>query len=657
MNFITFLINILILFSGAKAVATSIPCNYSGLFESKLNRRVSSSSEYIRMMQSQLQGRSADDGGLPDFHTDVVTGKKIAFSYDRGGIESVNIDCDAMGLIKGTVYYSNIQTGYLYITVTDARYKSVEDIPGMWYTINSGGSLPFEIKLTDTAAVGNFYFTNYLKVSYHESKGVSKGNEVWFDMNKKWRKKLDDENKLFLISLSALGDTSYTNTHQNPENNNLKDKTPISWEQISNVNKKPSRGKGKPPVLVIDLSEKLSVSSIIDHFNIDIQNILYDSISKEYYFYPRQYSLVYDKTASYDRLAMKLSYGSLTDEGGKVSYSIALHSGILAAELELVQTMLRHWLKKPKAILKPIVPESLPVLDLSINGQLGIAADKISIGQMSSLQDILKISFVCDPSLSDDLLTQLEAGFKITGNLSFIFQDRAKSIPIEIAVNEVQTFGAIHPPAISLRSNNPLQSNTLPFPIKYKSLHILQANSYKVVSFSLQSESIPPESKVKINNPELIPAWIEDPDKVSRIWFEYSIDPCKDCFDELISDISSGTAESRRKFIRFQSFYDDYYTLYGAKSMKLLLKSIYIDPRRKELKELITEIKPGQGTTEIGPFYHIKDQDLSYQYKYTLYTEDKSYESDWMPSKGLELYLQKESFDRSFRNKGLIKLK
>lgn len=667
-------------------------CNYSGLLDTKLARRVSSVNEYLRKMSAQLPGRSPSQGGLPDFHTDVVTGRKITFNYDQGGIESVTVDCDEKGLLRGSIYYSNLMSGYVFLEVTDSRYKKIELIPLVKLAITSGSTIPFEVKISAGCADGTFLSSQYLKITYVETENTQRGKETWFDLPKRWKKEAEPGSiKVTVLLSSPVLDPGLVISSTNPlpgprpsktgQQARPSEKPPVKYPNqargtaaypgprkaypvgdykaptsgSAEVNNHPDSQGIKNKWTILDLSKYLPNPHLLNQFQINVHGLVFDSISNAFLYFPRRYQLHLKRNAHEEITDIKISYGTLQDQSSLVNYNIVLSTGISVDEEKQLAHMIRTIVGDSLIQLKPLVPDEIIAIDLSLGAQLGIAREKINISTGRSLTEPLLLQFACDPSISDDLLTQFENNISINGNLKFKYRGAIRDIPIQIKLDDAHTFGKIIFPIQSIQTQNSPVFNPLPFPITLNKLWVLNTENFKSVNFTATGGIVNAGSGIRLENKELIPADTINTWKNTESWFEYTLVTCKPCLNELVTEISSGSVESRRKFIRFQSFYEEFFDQYAVKSMKLSIKSIQADPRKKEIKTLSSEIKPGGEITEIGPLYAIKDNEISFQYQYTIFTEDNTYASDWMPAKGLELFLQKDAFQRAFRNTGLIK--
>lgn len=635
-------------------------CNYSGLKEKTLHRRVSSVQEYLRMMEEQLPGRSDSEGGLPDFHKDVISGKKIRFEYDKGGVESVQTECDAEGKLTGMVYYSGYQTGYLRIEAVDARYQVVPELPALWVAISAGGSVPVTLEIDKTAKDNLSLYCHYLKVSYFETKNAPKGKATWFDMIKRWKKVMPNSNKVITAVLNPVGVAA--SLGQNPT---IKPSRQITVkEPVNRINNALQRRNTKPDdttdvtpkgpnfdnriSLFSDIYTDIEFTDLRDISTLQLRDVFVDINPKSntFYFIPQKYVLNWDKKLP-QPFDFRINYGTAKSEDIKVTTNASLSSGITQEEETLAQALLIKKLGRSDVELKAWLPQNGLQAELSIEGQLGITKDKMTVSQTSDMREPIKVSWISDQFTCDALLSQLENGNKITGNVTFQASNSKQFVPIELSLNDKTTFGRLELDKIKWRNETDLWQNTLPFPIKINYVHALSNSN--IYSWKVEAESVPPTSKVKFNT-AVVPLAFDD--KVSRIWLDYTIEPCKDCFDEIVADLSSGTSESRAKYIRFQSYYNDFFGKYQVKNMKITVKSVAADPRGKQSKEIITDVKPeaANGEMSIGPFFALNNQNINYQYRYSLFTEEKTYDSPWISGRGLELYLQKDSFEQAFKN-------
>ncbi len=639
---------------------SSQPCNYSGLKDKSLFRRVSSPTEYLKMIESQMPGKTVDEGGLPDFHTDVVTGRKVKFSYDKGGIEAVHIECDSKAELKATVYYTGLKSGYIELLTTDARHQPISSILPVIAKISSNGACPVSIKIDSLAKDGLFFQSSYLKVTYFETKNTLKGKSVWFDMSKRWRKEIAKEK--IIIPLSNI------------KSNQIDAKKRINWNAIPKKNEvyisnppgcynciATARWESYPlnyAKAPLNLASELNFSEEINkNFNIKLDYLFkLDSAENIFYYLPKKYVLKYNPKAT-PPFNMKINYGTAKlPEDAIVKYSLALDPMITTDEEEMVLSLLKKYFKQDDLTLLPYMPSNAPELSLRVNDLVTIPSSNISLDQSGkNVKETIIANFNCDQSANDDILAMMETGNIINGTASYQTSIKKIDVPIEVAVNLKDGFGRLELNKNNLQNEEINFRNPLPYPIKIHKLLYLGIDKKDLQIYDVNSPTIPSQATIKFSNPEVILKLKSGDNVVDKFIFDYTIEPCKECFDELISDISFGTSESRIKNIRFEILYNDFYDLYKVKSMQLVVKSSAADPKRKVAKEIITDLKENESSKSIGPFYAIKDQDVNYQYRYILRTEDKTYQTNWMAQRGLELYLQKSTFNDAFAPTGLLK--
>lgn len=625
---IQFLLLFLFLFPFLSTISSqkTNKCNYSYLQDVSLNKRVSSPDDYQKMMESQLPGRSFEEGGLPDFHTDVVTGRKITFNYARHAIQSVQIDCDAPDYIKGTIYTEGISKGYITIEVTNARYQGITAIPAARLTISGTNTLPFEIKMNENSSTSSMMNSVYLKVSYFESENVSKGKIYWFDMPKNWKGSFKD--KAIKNSLSLINRKEF------------------KAENLTTESGKQNK-KVKIPVH-IDLSAGIPLE-LSGFFKTDLTRIFFDTTKREFNIIPKSLYLKQGSDGRSPKYGMNINYGGLNNGVGKVAYTIHLFSDIQESEINVLKQLLRRRFNLKSVNIKPLQFKEEPTVNLSISGQLGIKQSEISIGKFRKFSEPLIVSFNCDLVTSDDLLSQLSSGLKITGDLSFASYG-IQSIPIEIDLANNMSFGMMYHEFKDLINLHSTYANSFPLPVSLKKLLLWNTDSMKICIYEVTKNLIKPDELFQVNQAENLISGSENVSNFDLCWFEYDLIPEKVYFDEMITEISSGVSEELRKFIRFENFYSEAFEKYKIKALKLKVKSIQLDPRNAQLKSLSYDLNPSEDIVEIGPFFVTDETNLSYQYQFELVTLDDVFISNWIPAKTLELYLQRSNFDMAFNN-------
>ena len=606
-------------------------CNFSGLKDEYLRRRVSSAQEQLKIMETQLQGRTEAEGGLPDFHMDVVTGKKIHFSEGKGGVESILLDCESANSIKGTIYINGMSKGHLQIEITNARYQTLLEIEPKKVSISGSNSLPFEIQISESSPQNIFFSSAFIKLTYFESINVTKGKPYWFDLPKSWKKSINQADIIHpLLLINKQENISHVNS-------------PLLW----------GNGTKKKIPQNIDLSQDLP-SQVNNLFGCDLKNIFFDSLKNDFLYIPKGYYLNINDATKGSKYGMQINYGNLSNENGLVSFTINLHTGITKQEISIIKNLLQQKFGLKSISLKPLPIEGEISSNLSIAGQLGIKNDQINIGKVRDFSEEVIVSFNCDLMTSDELLSQLSSGVKITGSLGF-GTTFVQSIPLEIDLMDSKAFGLKFAPFDYLTNASTLFKNDFPFPITINRLVLYDSEAGYSKGYGVSLNEIGPQARTQISNSSIINLLPNENRKFDLCWFEYEMKSCKSCFDELIADISSGSIESRRKFIRFENFYTEIFDLYKAKAIKIAIKSPQIDPRNVDLKTLTYDLNPSQDVIEMGPLFSTNESNINYQYQFEVITSDETFQSIWIPAKSLELYLQRTSFERAFANSNLIK--
>ncbi len=648
--------------------------NFSGLKNVDLIKIICSADDFQRERESELPGT-----GLPEF------GKSpVSTNLKNAVVERVSVTEDRTTQLKAELYYNGFEGGSVKVMVATDKGIEQKEVKSQIIGISgSSGMLDVDLKLV-TGLPDNFSLQSALIRIIYTPATHSKDKIFCFKLNKKW--KIVPNNESIVVTIkpqpykTASSLTVYTPSLPTPI---IK---PVSIKPITGVVKpaviaRPI-GTGPviagtrvpstttPPVEPVNLqpigpaAQPLSFYEEIykdyDFSNPrEISDIALDQIypdkndtSGNYYYKPSAYSLAWKQDEGF-KLTM-LYGGGTSSSDGQVSMSASLSSNVSSNEYDFVKKMLSIYLKsKNKAFndLQIILPNE-PKVNLRDNlSAFNIPSDKFAVSVSSSVYDNIDISWTVKKDDADFLITTLGQNKNIGGEMVYKINESTNSysIPLNLMIADKSTFGRFELSPDQWRKTQ--WQNTTPFSVKLKNMHIVVMNKVNnkvlpcVYTWTLNNTLVLSKSKVQFDG-ALVPAWIDDPSKVLRMWMEYEVIPCGECSQDIVDQISSGVSSGRQKSVKFHSM--GLLKDYGVTLMKVRIRSRYLDPRGKATLEKTITIDHDRQDYEAGPFYSWDDKDISFEYMISFVSDDKTYGgTSWISTKDQQVFINKSAAQQS----------
>jgi len=423
----------------------------------------------------------------------------------------------------------------------------------------------------------------------------------------------------------------------------------LSKEQIEN-------GAEGPGNLAISLWDEINADINFDFGEDKISNISTDIFpdknenSGYYYYYPTSYNLVWTPYESYN---FKILYGSgSAGAGGRVIMFAKLSPSIGTREKQMVEELVKDYttnndLKFEKLLPIPLAEE--PQIDLSghLSNLYGIPSDSISIN-ITNIFNPVDMAWPMDTKNADDLMVGLKE-VDLNGNIKLVPQGEMPSlnIPVKISLDDKNILGRIE-----LQNNlwrNRIWKNEMPFPVKLKYLHAFFINRDEkgetrpfIYSWNLGDEEVPVLSKVRFNASD-IPKVVDN--KAQKIWIEYSVPECMPCKDKIINELIGGTVSSREQKVEVVSLVLERLNAYV---MEVTLRSKYADTKGESIVELpAIKVQEDMESYFSQPLFVPEGQNLEYEYKIKIITDDEILQSDWRYSDESSLYLNKSLVEQA----------
>jgi len=423
----------------------------------------------------------------------------------------------------------------------------------------------------------------------------------------------------------------------------------LSEEQIKN-------GAEGPGNIAISLWDEINSDINFDFGEDKISNISTDIFpdknenSGYYYYYPTSYNLIWSPDESYN---FKILYGSgLAGAGGRVIMFAKLSPSIGTREKQMVEELVKDYTKNNNLKFEKLLPIPLaeePQIDLSghLSNLYGISSDSVSI-HITNIFNPVDVAWPMNTKNADDLMVGLKE-VDLNGNIKLVPQGEMPSvnIPVKISLDDKNILGRIE-----LQNNewrNRLWKNEMPFPVKLKYLHALFINKDEkgetrpfIYSWNLGDEKVPVSAKVKFNDSD-VPKIVDN--KAQRIWIEYSVPECVPCKDKVINELIGGTVSSREQKIEVVSLVLERLNAYV---MEVTLRSKYADTKGESIVELpAIKVKEDMESYFSQPLFVPEEQNLEYEYKIKIVTDDEIMQSDWRYSDESSLYLNKSLVEQA----------
>lgn len=649
--------------------------NFSGLKNVDLVKLTCSAEDFQRERERELPG-----GGLPEWGASP-TKKDLANAV----VERVSVREDRTTQLKAELYYNGFEGGSVKVFAVTDKGVEQKEIKSQILPI-SGSSGMVDIDLSLVAGLpDNFYLNSPLLRIVYTPASHTKDKVFCFKLNKRW--KIIPKNESIVVTIKPIPfETAASINVYTPSLPTPKILKGMTVKPVTTLTVQPTARPGtstttiiKPPVgpsggsttpKDVNLqpegpaAQPLSFyEEIYKDYNFsnprEISDIALDQIypdkndtSGNYYYKPSSYALAWTTDEGFK---MNMLYGSgSSSSDGQVSMSASLSSHITSNEYDFVKKMLSAYLKsKNKAFndLQIILPNE-PKVNLRDNlSAFNIPSDKFAVSVSSSVYDNIDISWTVKKDDADFLITTLGQNKNIGGEMVYKINESTNSysIPLQLMIADKSTFGRFELLPDQWRKTQ--WQNITPYSVKLKNMHIVLMNKVNgkmlpcIYTWTLNNTVVLSRSKVQFDG-SMVPAWIDDPSKVLRMWMEYEVIPCGECSQEIVDQISSGVSNGRQKSVKFHSM--GILKEYGVTFLKVRIRSRYLDPRGKATLEKTITIDHDRQDYEAGPFYSWDDKDISFEYMISLVSDDKTYGGiSWIATKDQQVYINKSAAQQS----------
>jgi hypothetical protein len=668
------------LFLSIKGICQPVT-NFSGLKNQDLVKVICSADDFQHERESELPG-----GGLPEW------GKSpVSKDLTNAVVERISVTEDRTTQLKAELYYNGFDGGSVRIMAATDKGVEQKEIKSQILGI-SGSSGMLDVDLNLVAGLpDNFYLQSALIRIIYTPASHSKDKIFCFKLNKRW--KIIPNNETLVVTIKPQPyKTASSLTVYSPELpppvirplsikpiiGVIKPVTPVVKPVV--VGRPVITGVIKPAVIAGSTTSTIPVEvnlqpagpaaqplsfyeEIYKDYDFanprEISDIALDQIypdkndtSGNYYYKPSAYSLAWKPDEGF-KLNMLYGSGSSTSDG-QVSMSASLSSNVSSNEYDFVKKMLTIYLKSKKKVfndLQIILPNE-PKVNLRDNlSAFNIPSDKFAVSVSSSVYDNIDISWTVKKEDADFLITTLGQNKNIGGEMVYKINESTNcySIPLNLMIADKSTFGRFELLPDQWRKTQ--WQNITPFSVKLKNMHLVVMNKVDgkvlpcVYTWTLNNTVVLSKSKVQFDG-ALVPAWIDDPSKVLRMWMEYEVIPCSECSQEIVDQISSGVSSGRQKSVKFHSM--GLLKDYGVTFIKIRVRSKYLDPRGKATLEKTITIDHDRQDYEAGPFYSWDDKDVSFEYMISFVSDDKTYGgTSWIATKDQMVYINKSAAQQS----------
>lgn len=646
--------------------------NFSGLKNLDLVKIICSAEDFQRERASELPG-----GGLPEWGKTPVKS-----DVDNAVVERISVREDKATQLKAELYFNGFNGGSVKVMASTDKGVEQKEVKSQILAITgSSGMLDVDLNLA-SGLPGNFSLQTALIRIIYTPASHSKDKVFCFKLNKRWQIAPQNESIVTTIKpqpfKTASAITTYSATLPPPVYTPVYKTTTIIKPAIKPVVARTIRPISPPiigtgtttPEQDINMQPKGPAAQPISFYEEiykdydfanprEISDIALDQIypdkndtSGNYYYKPSSYSLAWAVDEGF-KLNMLYGSGSASADGG-VSMSASLSSHITSNEYDFVKKMLSVYLKGKKkrfTDLQVILPNE-PKVNLRDNlSAFNIPSDKFAVSVSSSVYDNIDVSWTVKKDDADFLITTLGQNKNIGGEMVYKVNNETNSysIPLQLMIADKSTFGRFELLPDQWRKSQ--WQNITPFSVKLKNLHVVLMNTINgkttpcIYTWTLNNTTILSKSKVQFDG-ALVPAWIDDPSKILRMWMEYEVIPCSECSQEIVSQISSGVSNGRQKSVKFHSM--GMLKDYGATFMKIRVRSRYLDPRGKATLEKTITIDHDRQDYEAGPFYSWDDKDITFEYMISLVNDEKTFGGiSWISTKDQQVYINKAAAQQS----------
>lgn len=610
-----------------------------------------------------------------------ATGKNLADPF----IERVTITEAGPRILKADVYFNHFNDGVLKIETLAKKKLSQKEIEQQTIVIyEKSGITELELHILPDLINGSVFESEKLKITYSPTLG--KDFIFYFQLNKKWEALPPNENmviivkpepfktarKLLTANVSREGVVKATRGTAEQETSSpfieARERTGRFIQPPSgdfSVNLKPEGPSLQPLSFYEEIKKDYNFKNPREISDIALDQIYRDKneASGIYYYKPASYSLNWSLENGYK---LKVFYGAGSSTGpGQVGISTSLNANINSNEYDFVKKMLRVYLNSRKQQLTDFL--LLPAMHPKVNmdGNLfafNIPSDKFSVNVSNSVYEPINISWSMTKDDAEVLISALIQNKNIGGEIVCKMNDTSSyAIPLNMLISDKSTFGRFE--LIPQQWRNALWQNPTPFSVKLNCIHIAmttkvdQQQSPYVYTWKLNEVIVPSKSKVKFDASG-VPLWIDNSERVLRMWIEYEVIPSEDFSQEAINNLIgiSGISNGWQKSVKFYSL--GVLDKYKVSFMKIKIRSKNMDPLGKKTVEKTITIDKDQSDIEAGPFYSWNEKDLNLEYTLSFITGDKTYEGQyWISTKDRQIYINKGVVEKLLGKNNVPKIK
>jgi hypothetical protein len=378
-----------------------------------------------------------------------------------------------------------------------------------------------------------------------------------------------------------------------------------------------------------------------DYYDLlNVPDRVYEDINPKsgyYYYFPKQYYLEWTPEGGYNFNINYLSAGKGIVITGK------LRPNITQKHLQLIEQLVKNDLKsEPHKHFKKL--QSIPVSNetkLSFSGAWGTLFDakSLDVKVPSNFLDPINIALKANDAIDvANICNFLFGDNGVKGEITITPDGRAPAEPINVILkmDDKKTFGTIELNPNDWRAKG--WKNTMPYPVVVKNLHLMRLENKgtkqvpKIYTWQMGDKEVTEGANVKFDASS-VPSWIDNSDKIEKMWIEYEVKKCKDCDAEIIEQIMRGPPPL---MIPINIEILSPLAFSKAAKMKVQVQSNQLDPSRrtKVVKDPFNVTEDGSTLPKFD-LYVTQSKIPQFEYAITLIMADgKVYESGWQKNNG-----------------------
>jgi hypothetical protein len=629
--------------------------NFSGLRNTELEKYQCDGADAVSEIRTQLPGQ-----GLPAFGSQAMPG---ATRTAIPKVERVSIIEDRSSQVTGEIYFNGFDGGgSLRVFVSNDKGNEQKEIPAQVIPISgTSGMLDLLLKLPDGTAENAYYKSSFLRMVYSPSSHGA-GKTFCFKMNKRWRVVPNNQNIVVKIQPVPYAKASTTADYAKMEKpgNPLKgaNKQPTSTSEAARVRKDTLIEAEGISNITFSLFEDFYTDYAFTNPN-EISSIQLDAVYQDknvnsgvYYYRPAAYNLSWGENEGF-KFSMQYGSGGSSNDGN-VNMTASLSCDINSQESDFITSVIKNHVESKNKHFeeaKAILPSD-PKISFQGNAQsFNISSDKFSANVVSSIYEPITMAWTASSDATNEMIAALGENIGIAGSLTYSpgIGVSNMSIPMRLNLADKSSFGRLKLEKETWRETK--WRNKFPYAIKIKNLHVIILHpdgSPCIYTWKLGDKTIPSQAQIQFEGAS-VPTWIDNNENVLRMWMEYEVLPCKECDQEIVDMISSGTTGGKQRTVSFRSL--GLLNRYEAKYIKLEIRSKYLDPKGKTTLIKSITIDQDEKTYDVGPFYVWSDKELRYEYKLTLINDETSVEgANWIGENSMEVMMNKSAAEKSLGN-------